>query len=62
MPHSVEPVEPNVVAETENFVVWYSEEDEDIVYHIELGGITLHVSSEEWDEFVVLVKSADQAE
>lgn len=60
MSHNVEPVEPNVVAETENFVVWYSEEDEDIVYHIELGGITLHVSSEEWDEFIVLVKSADQ--
>ncbi|MCO5183506.1 MAG: hypothetical protein M9928_12875 [Anaerolineae bacterium] len=59
MSQRVEPVEPNVIAETENFVVWYSEEDEDVVYHIELGGITLHVSSEEWDEFVVLVKSAD---
>jgi hypothetical protein len=57
-PH-VEPVDPNVVAETENFVVWTSEEDDDVTYHIELGGITLHVNSEEWDEFVVLVKSVE---
>lgn len=51
-------VELDVIAESENFAVWRSEEEEGYVYHVELGGITLHLSSEEWDEFVVLIKSA----
>jgi hypothetical protein len=53
--------DPDVIAETENFGVWRSEDDDDgLLYHIELGGLTLHFSAEEWDEFVVLIKSADQ--
>jgi hypothetical protein len=52
--------EPDVVAQTENFGVWCSDDDdEELLYHIELGGITLHLTSEEWDEFVVLIKAAD---
>lgn len=51
-------VELDVIAESENFAVWRSEEEEGYVYHVELGGITLHLSSEEWDEFVILIKSA----
>lgn len=51
-------VELDVIAESESFAVWRSEEEEGYVYHVELGGITLHLSSEEWDEFVVLIKSA----
>jgi hypothetical protein len=54
--------ELEVIGETDEFVVWRSSEDEGYVYHVELGGITLHLSSEEWDELVLLIKSATQAE
>lgn len=49
--------EPEVVAETENFAIWRNDEDEGYVYHLELGGVTLHVKAEEWDELVLLFKS-----
>ena len=45
--------------ETENYIVWRSEEDEGTLYHIELGGVTLHLASEDWEELVLLVKGAD---
>lgn len=52
--------EPEINAQTENFAVWTSDDpDEGLLFHIELGGITLHMSSEEWDEFVLLIKSAE---
>jgi hypothetical protein len=51
-------MEPEVLAETDNYAVWRVEEDDDTFYHLELGGITLHFSSEEWDELVVLIRSA----
>lgn len=52
-------IEMDVLAETDNFAVWRSQEDGDYLYHVELGGITLHLASEEWEEFVVLIKDAD---
>lgn len=54
-----EEIEMDVLAETENFAVWRSQEGDDYLYHIELGGITMHLTSEEWDELVVLIKDAD---
>ncbi len=48
--------ETDILSETENFVVWRSEEADDTIFHVELGGITLHINSEEWEEFVVLMK------
>lgn len=52
--------ENDSIAETENFVVWASEnEDQGLLYHIELGGITLHVTPEEWNELITLFKSID---
>jgi hypothetical protein len=51
--------EAEIVAETENFVVWRSqEEDLGYMYHLELGGVTLHLMPEEWDELVVLIRNA----
>ena len=49
--------EPEVISETENFAVWRSEEDNGYMYHLELGGITLHINPEEWQEVVTLFKS-----
>jgi hypothetical protein len=51
--------EENVLSETESFIVWRTEEEEGYLYHIELGGITLHMTSEEWEEFVTLMKSVE---
>ena len=47
--------------ETESYIVWRSEEDEGTLYHLELGGVTLHLAAEEWEELVLLVKGADAA-
>ena len=51
-------VDLDVIAETENFAVWRSQEGDGFGYHVELGGLTLHLDSEEWEEFAVLIKSA----
>lgn len=54
--------EPDVLAETEQFgfAVWRSVEDDEegYVYHVELGGISLHFSPEEWEDLVLLIRSA----
>ena len=47
----------NTLAETETFLIWRSEEEDDTLYHIELGPVSLHLTSEEWEEFVSLMKS-----
>jgi hypothetical protein len=52
-------LEPDILAETELFAVWRNiEEDGAYIYHVELGGLTLHLSAEEWDELVLLVRNA----
>ncbi|MFN2134844.1 MAG: hypothetical protein ACK2UK_02760 [Candidatus Promineifilaceae bacterium] len=53
-------MDTGIIAETDNYAVWRSEEDDEGYYfHVALGGITLHLTSEEWDELVMLIKSAD---
>jgi hypothetical protein len=50
--------ETDVIAETENFAIWRSvEDDEGFIYHLELGGITLHIKADEWQEVVTLFKA-----
>lgn len=51
--------EPEVISETENFAVWRSQEESGYMYHLELGGITLHINPEEWQEVVTLFKSVE---
>ena len=48
------------VAETENFSVWKSKDEEGVLYHLELGGITLHLDADDWHELVTLIKAADK--
>ncbi|MDT8307408.1 MAG: hypothetical protein RRC07_15865 [Anaerolineae bacterium] len=48
--------EDNIIAETESYFVWRSDEEGEFVFHLELGGVTLHMTSEEWDELVELMK------
>jgi len=52
-------LELDVLAESENFAVWRSEEDSGYMYHLELGGVTLHFASDEWQEVVELISSLD---
>ena len=48
----------NVMAETENLLVWRSMDDDGYIYHLELGSFSLHLSTEEWEELVILIRSA----
>ena len=52
-------LEVDMVAETENFAVWRSPDDDGFIYHVELGSITLHLASDEWEEFVELMSAAN---
>jgi hypothetical protein len=46
-----------VIAETDNFLVWTADEpDGEKTYHLELNNVTVHFFKEEWDEFIDLVK------
>lgn len=47
------------IAETENYIAWVSEEpDGEVVYHLELGPMTIHFFREEWDELLKLIAQA----
>ena len=54
-----ENMEVDMVAETENFAVWRSPDEEGFIYHVELGSITLHLASDEWEEFLELMSDAN---
>ncbi len=56
MPPTNEP-KTETLAETEQYMAWKAEEpDGEITYHLELNNVTLHFFTEEWDEFLELVK------
>jgi len=56
MPNNKE-TDANVLAETDNFVIYTAEEfDGETTYHVELDKVTLHFFKEEFEEFVRLVK------
>jgi hypothetical protein len=46
------------IAETENYLAWRAEEgDGETTYHLELNNVTLHFFTEEWTEFLDLVRA-----
>jgi hypothetical protein len=46
------------IAETENYLAWQAEEgDGETTYHLELNNVTIHFFTEEWTEFLDLVRS-----
>ncbi|MBZ0283674.1 MAG: hypothetical protein K8L97_23255 [Anaerolineae bacterium] len=52
-------VETENLAVTENYVAWVSHEpDDETIYHLELGSVTVHLFPEEWEEVVELVRIA----
>ncbi len=49
------------LAETPHYVAWKAEEpDGEVTYHVELGPVTAHFFTEEWQEFVALMHEAQQ--
>lgn len=52
-------VETESLVVTENYAAWISHEpDGEIIYHLELGAVTVHLFREEWEEVVELVGAA----
>jgi hypothetical protein len=54
------PTDPKTetIAETENYLAWRAEEgDGETTYHLELNNVTLHFFTEEWTEFLDLVRT-----
>ncbi len=49
-------VPTDTIGETENYVAWYSEDEGERAYHVELGNVTLHFFREEWLELLSLVE------
>jgi hypothetical protein len=57
----IDDIPTDTLAETANYVAWISQEpDGEMVYHLELGAVTLHFFKEEWDEVVNLVQQASK--
>ncbi len=55
-------VNVDTLAESENYAAWISTEpDGEVVYHVELGPVTLHFFQEEWEEVVSLIAAAGKA-
>jgi hypothetical protein len=50
-------VEPmDVLAETDNYTAYQVvEQDGEITFHLDMGGVTMHLFREEWEEFLALV-------
>jgi len=45
------------LAETENYAVWISEDEDEIMFHLEIGSVTLNFFDEEWKEFLELINA-----
>jgi len=46
------------LAETDAYMAWKAEEpDGEVTYHLELNNVTLHFFTEEWEEFLDLVRT-----
>jgi len=50
----------DTLAETENYEAWVSYEDDDEpIYHLDVGRATLHFFQEEWDELLDLISKIE---
>ncbi len=50
----------DTLSETDNFMIWRSVEEGEYVYHLELGGVSLHLASDEWEELLMLVQQTER--
>lgn len=57
----IDEIPTETLAEIGDFIAWVSEEpDDEIVYHLELGQVTLHFFKEEWDDLCKLIDQAQK--
>ncbi|HEX7555822.1 MAG TPA: hypothetical protein VF338_04300 [Leptolinea sp.] len=50
------------LGETDNYMAWKAEEpDGESTFHLDLNNVTLHFFTEEWNEFIDLVKKLEKA-
>lgn len=50
----------DTLAETENYEAWVSyEEDDEPIYHLDVGRATLHFFQEEWNELLDLIRKIE---
>lgn len=54
-------MDETLLAETENYMIYTTEEDGETIYHLNLDNITLHLIKEEWEELLQLLKAAEKA-
>ncbi|MCA9979396.1 MAG: hypothetical protein KDD89_01125 [Anaerolineales bacterium] len=54
-----EDIEMDLIAETDNFSVVRTKDENGTLYHVEMGGVSLHLEPEDWEELIILIKSAD---
>ncbi|MCL4239244.1 MAG: hypothetical protein KJ047_13455 [Anaerolineae bacterium] len=53
----------DTLAETENYTIWSAvEPDGEMTFHIELGPVTAHFFTEEWGEFLEMIREAIEGE
>ena len=54
--------EPKIqtLGESENYTVWVSNEVdlEEVIYHVEINNVTVHLFEDEWEEFVEVMMQA----
>ncbi|MEM6285136.1 MAG: hypothetical protein AAF787_23290 [Chloroflexota bacterium] len=50
-----------ILAETDNYEVWVDyEEDDEPLYHLDVGRATLHFFQEEWNELLALIRQIEE--
>ena len=53
-------IDTETIAESANYLVWKANEpDGEPTFHVELGTVTIHFFSEEWDEIRTLLASTN---
>lgn len=48
------------LSETENYEAWVSYEEDEAVYHLDFGHMTIHFLQDEWEEFVELMSKVSE--
>ncbi|MEW6716008.1 MAG: hypothetical protein AB1345_00665 [Chloroflexota bacterium] len=61
MDHDMREPNTSTLAESEHFIAWKADEpDGETTYHLELNTVTLHFFTEEWMEFLDLMRAVMQ--
>jgi hypothetical protein len=48
-------IQTETLSETENYAIWVSEDEGEVMFHLEVGMTTINFLEEDWDEFLQLI-------